>query len=62
MSKTYEFECPKHGHLRIEVEKPPLKFNYKGYCPLCLETIRKPVGVKDKQKWQPNYVSKGVNA
>lgn len=60
MTKTYELECPKHGRLKIEVEKPPLKFRYMAYCPFCLETIRKPE--KADQKFQQNLVSEGAPA
>ena len=60
MTKIYELECPRHGHLKIEVERPPLKFRYFAYCPFCLEAIRKPA--EDKKKWQPNFVNEGVKA
>jgi len=54
--KEYEFTCPKHGKVRIEVEKPPLIMAYVR-CPFCdrlarTKKVEMPVG---KSKWVGNY-------
>lgn len=37
--KTFELTCPKHGKVRIEVEKPPLLALYSR-CPFCDVLLR----------------------
>ena len=34
MTKIFEFNCPKHGKVHIEVDKPPLISAYLR-CPFC---------------------------
>jgi hypothetical protein len=55
MSKTFEFTCPKHGHIKIEVEKPSIVMTRNVYCPFCAQRLsNKPA---DKEKWQVGYTS-----
>lgn len=65
MLKEYNLYCPKHGHIRIEVEKPPA-ISKSVYCPWCAQRLMQPD--KDAQKkWgtgytgRPNYVSEGAS-
>lgn len=53
MSKTYEMDCPKHGHIRIEVEKPPILPGRTVYCPWCAQRLAK-LGEGSKVKWELN--------
>jgi hypothetical protein len=60
MSKEYNLYCPKHGHLKIEVEKPPT-ISKNVYCPWCAQRLAQPD--KDaKEEWQPNFVGEGAKA
>lgn len=62
MTKTYDLRCPKHGRMRIDVEKPPIKFTAAPYCPFCLSNLMKPdKSTKKVEKWQPNFVSEGAS-
>lgn len=61
MSKEYNLFCFRHGHIHIEVEKPPIKYTTAPFCPFCLERLKQPD--KDTQeKWQPNMVAEGARA
>lgn len=61
MSKEYNLFCGKHGRIKLEIEKPPLKFTTTLYCPFCLNRLAQPD--KDAQKkWEPNYVAEGAKA
>lgn len=53
MSKTFELYCPKHGHLRIEVERPPMLPGKNVYCPWCAQRMAR--SGAEKEKWIPNY-------
>jgi len=49
MSKTYMFCCPKHGVLRIEVEKPPI-LSRRVFCPWCASEMSKAEKVEEEKK------------
>lgn len=58
MSKEYNLFCSKHGHIKIEVEKPPV-ISRLVHCPWCAQRLMQ-LDKDTKEKWQPNYVSEGV--
>jgi hypothetical protein len=53
MVKIFVYRCPKHGQVRIEVEKPPIRLQYAAFCPFCLDRLSKEKQQEEKQvKWQ----------
>lgn len=52
--KRFEFRCPKHGMVIVEVERPPLRMQWAAYCPLCLNRLSKIPHEEEKkqEKWQ----------
>jgi len=62
-NNSYDLYCHKHGHLHIEVEKPPGMFSVGPFCPFCLSKLMEPNKDKDKEeRLQPNFVSEGARA
>lgn len=53
MSKTFILVCPKHGVLKIEVEKPSIIMSKNVYCPWCAQRLSNRSG--EREKWIPNY-------
>jgi len=44
--KVFEFTCPKHGKVRVEVEKPPMISAYVK-CPFC-DRLARAVKLEEK--------------